>query len=244
MPKFKSLDISNDAKHAITHGIFSAITHDIPDLIQEHGLPTAIGFGQARWNWIHKRVSENLEGRFQVHYAPRGAWKAMLLYENNLGFTFSIMSEKNFTILQKHLPKNVHYIESLISKNTGYDVIQGQMRLAGCDHHRNPSDVEKLRNMLLTDFAGIIKNHILILFDYNFNRVVSMRAILLTPQFDIAFDEDWSNFLKTPYIIGKTSFIEDMIDDDSEPIVCLKPKKQKESLDDLVSIPSESEIAN
>lgn len=244
MPKFKSLDISSDAKHAITNGIFTAVTHDIPDLIQDHQLPTNNGIGQFRWNYIHKRVQENLGGRFQHRYASRGPWKLLFIYEQELGFTFSIMAEKNLSRLQERLPKGIHYLEALISKNTGYDVIQGQMRLAGCEHQRNPSDIEKLRDTLLTDFAGIIKNHILILFDYSIGRVISARAILLTPQFDIAFDEDWSSFLKTPYIIGKASIIEDMIDDDSEPLVQLKPKKQEESMGDLVSLPMEPEVAN
>jgi len=244
MPIFRSLDIPDDTKHAITNGIFMAITHDIPDLILDHQLPTNNGIGQFRWNYIHKRVSENLGGRFQHKYASRGPWKLLLLYEQELGFTFSIMAEKNLSRLQERSSKGIHYLEPLISKNTGYDVIKGQMRLAGCEHQRNPSDVEKLRDALLSDFAGIIKNHILILFDYSFNKVVSARAILLTPHFDIAFDEDWSSYLKTPYVIGTASIVDDMIGDDSEPLVQLKPKKQIRTTDVLVSLPMEQEVVN
>jgi len=244
MPIFKSLNISNDAKHAITNGIFTAVTHDIPDLIQDHQLPTNNGIGQFRWNYIHKRVEENLGGRFQLKYVSRGPWKLLFIYEQELGFTFSIMAEKNLTRLMKHLPKGIHYLEALVSKNTGYDVIQGQMRIDGCEHHRNPSDVENLRNVLLADFVGIIQNHILILFDCNFNKVISARAILPTPQFDIAFDEDWSSYLKSPYVIGKESLIESMVEDDSEPLVQLKPKKQTDVADALVSMPSKPEAAN
>ena len=99
MPIFNSLGISDDTKHAITNGIFTAITHDIPDLIQDHQLPTNNGIGLFRWNYIHKRVTENLGGRFQLKYAPRGPWKILLLYEQELGFTFSIMAEKNLSRL-------------------------------------------------------------------------------------------------------------------------------------------------
>lgn len=243
MPIFKTLDISNDSKHAITNGIFTAVTHDIPDLIQDHQLPTNNGIGLFRWNYIHKRVQDNLGGRFQLKYASRGAWKLLFLYEQELGFTFSIMAEKNLARLQERLPAGIHYLEALISKNTGYDVIQGQMRLEGCEHRRNPSDIEKLRDLLLSDFAGIMKNHILILFDYSFNRVISARAILLTPQFDIAFDENWSGYLESPYIIGKDSIIEDMTAEDSDMIVKLKPIEEI-SKADLVSFPAEPDVAN
>jgi hypothetical protein len=66
----------------------------------------------------------------------------------------------------------------------------------------------------------------------------------LTPQFDIAFDEDWSSFLKNPYVIGKASIVEEMIDDDSEPLVKLKSKKQAELTSELVSLASQPEVVN
>jgi hypothetical protein len=96
MPVFKSLGIPVDAKHAITNGIFMAITNDIPDLIQEHTLPTNNGIGLFRWNFIHKRLEENLGGWFQSSYVSRGPCKLLFLFEQKLGFTFSIMAEKTW----------------------------------------------------------------------------------------------------------------------------------------------------
>jgi hypothetical protein len=240
---FESLDISSDIKHAIVNAIFTAITHDIPELIHDHKLPTNNGVGQFRWNYIHKRMEENLGGRFQAKYVSRRLWKILVLFEQELGFTFSIMSEKNLAKLQKNLPINPHYIEALISKNTGYAPIQDEL-FEGHKHQRDPSEIEKLRDVLLTDFPGIIKNHILILFDYNFNQVISARAILLTPQFGVAFEENWSSYLNHPYAIEKASVAEVMIAEDSKPLVSLKQKKQEKSVDNLVSLPTKPEIAN
>ena len=242
MQTFKSLDIPDDAKHAIVNGIFTAVTHDIPDIIQDYNLPTNNGVGLFRWNLIHKRVEENLAGRYQLSYAPRGPWKLLFLFEQELGFTFSIMAEKNLSRLQDHLPEGIHYLEALISKNTGYKVIEGQMRLPGCDIKRDASAVEKLRDKLLNDFAGIISNHILILFDYNFNKVISARAVLLTPNLEIAYSEDWSIFLKTPYTIGKASIVEEMTEE--TPLVRLKSDKVSKPDSEFVSLPEEANVAN
>jgi hypothetical protein len=146
--------------------------------------------------------------------------------------------------LQKRLPKGIHYLEALVSKNTGYEVVKGQMRLEFCEYQRDPSAIEQLQDRLLSDFAGIIKNHILILFDYNFSGVISVRAVLLTPQLDVAFDEDWSSYLKESYVIDKTSIIKEMISNDEESLVKLRPEKQKELADGLVSLIEESDVAN
>lgn len=118
------------------------------------------------------------------------------------------------------------------------------MRLEFCEYQRDPSAIEQLQDRLLSDFAGIIKNHILILFDYNFSGVISVRAVLLTPQLDVAFDEDWSSYLKESYVIDKTSIIKEMISNDEESLVKLRPEKQKELADGLVSLIEESDVAN
>jgi len=244
MPIFKTLDVPDNVKHAIVSGISTAITNDIPDIISDYKLPTNNGIGQFRWNFIHRRVEENLGGRFQHSYVSRGPWKILILFESVLGFTFSIMSESNLSRLKMHLPDGIHYSEALLSKNVGYDVIHGQMCLERFKHQRSPSDVEKLRDTLLKDFVGIVKNHILILFDYMNHNITSSRAVLLTPEYNIAFEEDWSNYLQTPYIIGKSSIFEDMINDDTEPLVRFKQNVQLVSEESIVSLPTKLMTVN
>ena len=235
MPVFSSIDVSEDIKHGIANGIFMAVTHDIPDLIRDYNLPTNNGIGLFRWNFLHKRVEENLGGRFQSKYVARGPWRLLLLYEQELGFTFSVMAEKNLAGLRERLPINIHYLESLVSNNIGYEAIEGQLRLEGCNFPRNAQAIGALRDKLLSDFSGIIKNHILILFDYNISGVISARAVLLTPELDVAFSEDWSKHLKNPYVIGQDSILEEMVSD-GEPLVKIKEGKLKEQTDTLVSI--------
>lgn len=237
MPKFTSLTLSDNDRHAITNGIFNAITHDMPDHIQEENLPTAVGASLFRWNYINRNVSHNLGGHFEICFSPRGPWKVMLLFEQALGFTFSIMSENNFAKLQKKLPEGIHYIEALISQNVRYDVIEGQLQIEGFERkERDSTLIEKLRNELL-QFDGIINNHFLILFDYAFNKVLSVRVVLLTPQMEVAFSEDWSTYLEKPYYLQNSDVNAELLDDDDEPLVSLKEPENHPELDGIVALP-------
>lgn len=246
MAIFKTIDISDDVRHAIANGIFSAITNDIPEVIQENNLPTSYGAGQFRWNFINRNVINHLDGCFQISIVKRGAYPCLIIYDATTDFTFSIMSERNLARLQKRLPAGIHYLEALVSKNTGYDIIEGQVRLDFPETIvRDHTYIDSLRNQLLNDFTGIVKNHILITFEYSYSRVISARAILLTPEFGIAFSEDWSHFLDTPYIIGKASILEELNkDDENEPLVHLKGRQIEESSDQLISLPDEPDVAN
>lgn len=246
MAIFKTIGISDDARHAIANAIFSAITNDIPEVIQDNNLPTSYGAGQFRWNFINRNVLNNLDGCFQTSIVKRGAYPCLIIYDSTTGFTFSIMSEKNFSKLQKRLPTGIHYLEALVSKNTGYDIIEGQVSLDFPEIPvRDQTCIESLRNQLLNDFTGIIENHLLITFEYSYSRVISARVILVTPEFGVAFSEDWSRFLDTPYIIGKASILEELNkDDENESLVQLKEKPMDESSDQLSSLPNTPDVAN
>ena len=244
MAIFSSLKMEDDARHAIANGIFSAVTSDMPELVQEHNLPTTNGGSQFRWNFINRNVSTNLGGRFQISYVKRGPWKFLILFEQDTGITFSVMTERNLSRLQRRLPDGIHYLESLVAPNVGYDIVEGQMSFDLGKEPRDQTAIEKLRKELLSGFAGVIKNHILILFEYDYTRVLSARAVLLTPELGVSYTEDWSHFLNKPYEIKKSSLAESMKDEDLEPLVHLKDKKEEPLSDDLVAFPEEPEIAN
>lgn len=221
MGKFQSLEIPEEYKHGIVQGIFNAITNDIPELISEHELPTANGSGLFRWNFINRNIKLNIIGEMQFSILKRGPWKFLLLYDAKTGFTFSVMTESNLIRLQKRRSEGIHYIEALSSVNIGYEPIEEQLRFPGCEVKRDEKMLEELREQLLSEFAGIIRNHILILFNCGYNIVTSARAVLLTPQLEIAYDENWSQYLSKPYY-HRNALIADIITDEDEPIVTLK----------------------
>lgn len=246
MSVFESLNISDDVRNAIANGIFTAITNDIPEIIQEHNLTTSYGAAHFRWNFINRNVTTNLEGRFQTDVVKRGPFPVLLIYDESTGFTFSIMAERNLSKLQRRLPSGIHYLESLILKNTEYEMVEGQLSLDFPNKvERDQTAIENLRNQLLSNFTGIVKNHILIAFDYSFSRVTSAKAILLTPEFGVAFSEDWSAFLDKPYIVGKKSLLAEMTNDENEePLVRLKETKKEQQADELVSLAETPDVAN
>lgn len=47
--------------------------------------------------------------------------------------------------------------------------------------------------------VGDIAEHVLILFDTHFDRLLSVRAVRLTPSLDISFEENWTDFIHDPY---------------------------------------------
>ena len=98
----------------------------------------------------------------------------------------------------------------------------------------------------MSDFSGIIENHILILFDASSNIVTSVRALLLTPHLEIALSESWSRYLSIPYKANALPYIDD-ISSDEDILVSLKDDPNSPdptSGDTLPEIRKESESDN
>ena len=154
-----------------------------------------------RWNFVHRNLSDELCAEFETCISPRGAWRVLILRDKISNLSFSIMSEKNFQKLQRHPGKTVHYLEALISENEVREPISGQISLFQ-SQQRDSSVLANLRNQLLNGFSGIVQEHVLILFDYTYLGVTSARAVLLTPQMEIAVSEDWTHYLKQRFTRG------------------------------------------
>lgn len=216
-----SIPISDGQKVFIANGIFRAISQDLPEIIYEHNLPTTVGAGLFRWNFINRNLSDSLCADFEVCIPPRGAWRVLILRDKVSNMSFSIMSEKNFQRLQRHPGKTVHYLEALISENEVREPISSQLSLFQ-PQQRDLSVLSNLRNQLLSGFSGIVQEHVLILFDYTYVGVTSARAVLLTPRMEIAVSEDWTHYLKQQYIPNK--FLSEVASDGEEMLVKLKPQ--------------------
>ena len=214
--------IEENQKIFIANGIYRAITHDLPEIIEENGLPTSVGSGLFRWNFINKNLSEYIGGDFEVSFQKRGAWKFLLLRDCVTNLSFSIMSESNFKKIQKSPPINAHYLEVLISSNKYREPLAEQLSFYNMYRQHDSSALFDLRNQLLSNFSGIVSEHILIVFDYNFTGVTSAKAILLNPNMQVALVEDWTQYLKTTYI-PKLSYLNYTLNEDEEILAKLKP---------------------
>lgn len=197
--------MTEQQKSFLANGIFRAITQDMPELIYENELPTTVGSGLFRWNFINRNLSEGPGIEFETSFQKRGAWKFLILRDYATNFSISIMSEQNFRKLQHHPSLQPHYLEALVFHNKVREPIEGQLHLEGMHTERGPSILSELRNQLLSGFTGIVDEHILLLFDYDYTGVTSARAVLLTPSLDIAVSDNWTAYLKTTYIPRQSS---------------------------------------
>lgn len=223
-----SIPISESQKIFISNGIYRAITLDMPEVIEENHLPTYLGSGLFRWNFIIRNLSDAFAANFEAITAPRGAWKVLLLHDLESNLSFSIMSERNFQKLRNSRSDRVHYLEALISKNEKREPIERQICMDGFQKVRDESLLSIVRDQLLNSFSGIVKEHVLVLFDCDFSGVTSLRAVLLTPELEIAVSDDWTKYLKSTFV-PDSSALAFLLDDDDEPIVKLKTEYEPDN---------------
>lgn len=231
--------LSDEQKNYLANGIYQAVTQDMPDIVEENNLPTNVGGGLYRWNFINRNLTSDSLMGFQVSFPKRGAWKFLVLWDTTSNLSFSIMTEQNLRKLQKSPPMREHYLEALVSENKDRTPIEGQVCFECVRLEREPTVLEKLRQELLHEFTGVIKEHVLILFDYDFTGVTSVRAVLLTPKLEIALSDDWTSYMRSNYIPVK-SMLAELVYEQDEELVTLK-KLGHDVEDDLVQMNRMSE---
>ena len=224
----KTIPISEDQKAFIANGIYRAITQDMPEVITDNNLPTTLGGGLFRWNFVNRNLSENLNGNFETSIQPRGSWRLLLLRDNKTNLSFSIMSETNFRKVQRSSRERVHYLEALISNNKKREPLTDQISFFSDSKHRDETALSNLRDQLFSCFTGIVEEHVLILFDYNFTGVTATRAVLLTPKMEVAVSEDWTRHLRST-VVPKNTILDDVLADD-EILATLKPQFDSENI--------------
>lgn len=229
-----SIPLTESQKIFVANGVFRAITLDMADVIEDNNLKTSLGGGQFRWNFIIRNLSDSFAANFETITPSRGCWKILLLRDLVSNLSLSIMSERNFRNLRRKTSDRLHYLSALISENKDRESIEHQLSLDGFRVTPNKNTLSEIRVQLLSAFSGMVTEHILVLFDYDYTGVTSMRAVLLTPNMEIAVSEDWAKYLKSTFIPDVSQF-SSLLDDD-EPIVKLKPEydsiiaeEQKES---------------
>ena len=216
-----SIPLTDEQKTFLANGIFRAVSQDMTELIYEHELPTDVGKGHFRWNYINRNLSTALNGDFEHSFKKRGAWKFLLLRDRQSELSFSIMSEQNLKRLQASLPLKAHYLEALVSDNANRKPLEGQTRILGMFPDRDSSFLSELKNQLFSGFSGEVKEHVLLLFDYNHIGVVSVRAVLLNANLEVAVSDDWTKYMETTFVPTSSPLAETLSGED-ELLVTLK----------------------
>lgn len=206
----------------MANGIYRAITHDMKDIISEYALPTSIGAGLFRYNYIYKNLTSEFGGRFDWSFHRIGFWTLLILHDKVSNLTFSVMSENTLKRLLQHQSEKPRHIEALVSKNKMREPASRQLALFDIEYEKDADELESLRQKLLLGFDGVIGEHVLIVFDSNYAGAISCRAVLLTPDLEIGYSEDWSKHLKE-YVVPEATVLASLLEPDEDlPLATLK----------------------
>ena len=134
----------------------------------------------------------------------------VIVYEKTTNCIFTFMRENRFLQLKKqqHKRKHMHYIDILTKQfNDKLKVDNEQISMYSTENNFTDSNKLNLlvKNLLkdLGSNVSIVKNHVLILFDSFNNQLMSIRAVMITPNLEIAdgCEEDWSPYIRNDSIV-------------------------------------------
>lgn len=192
--------------HAIVEAIRKALEDEMPDIMSDHGLLERNGYGQFRWNVIISQLREMCSclGWLELNVVPRGAWKTPVLYDGKSRFLITFMTETTFRTVQKRIDKGTHYLCGAASFNENLKPKYEQLELAlpGISPDSEQwvaKSQEQLMNAVQAK-VGEILGHILVLFEAQGDKLLSVRAVRLTHELAISTEEeDWSSFIRVPF---------------------------------------------
>ena len=195
--------------HMIVNALQVALGNVMPDIMRDNNLTEHNGYGQFRWNVIIAQLRDKCKyiGRLELDTCKRGAWKTPVLFNMDSGFIFTFMTEKTFISLQRRKDKGKHYLCGAANFNEELKPQYEQLKLnlpgisfdlKDCVYRSQ----EQLAQAIHAEI-GEIKGHILVLFDVEADKLLSVRAVRLTHSLEISTEEEnWSKFIDKPYNAG------------------------------------------
>lgn len=219
--KIFSFNLSEIAQ-AIVDGLRVALEDVMPEIMSDNGLFTHNGAGQFRWNPIITQlrgVCQHL-GWVEFGVCHRGAWKTPLLFDPKSRYIFTFMTENTFKGLQRRKSKGKHYLCGGASFNQGVEPQFEQLEMElppviGDEQEWVTQSREQLAQAVCADM-GEIQGHILVLFDVRSDRLLTVRAVRLTPTLEISTEEEsWSQYIGQSFATGRTAEPQ-IIDDDED----------------------------
>lgn len=222
--KMFSFDLQEIA-HAIVNALQRALENVMPDIMSDNNLFTKNGYGQFRWNPIITQLQDQCQhlGWLESGVCPRGAWKTPVLFHLKTGYIFTLMTENTFKDVQRKRDKGKHYLYGGASFNQD---VEPQFEQLEMDLPKVTGDTQKwvvqsrdqLAQAVHAD-VGEIQGHILILFDTHSDRLLTVRAIRLTPSLEISTEEEnWSQYIGRPFAADQRVEIQ-QADDDEDDLV-------------------------
>ena len=154
------------------------------------------------WDYINRNLIDQLEVTDCITTeSKRGCWNMVIVYEKTTQNIFTFMRENRFIDICKkqRKRKRMHYLD-ILTKNFNSSLIAQNHQLSILDPNAFSDEhilAEKVNILLndLRDHADLIRNHVLVLFDTTGSDLISIRAVMLTSELEIAFQQDWSGYI-------------------------------------------------
>ncbi|MCI8335411.1 MAG: hypothetical protein HFH25_12650 [Lachnospiraceae bacterium] len=192
--------------HAVVDALRLALEVIMPGIMYDNNLTERNGVGQFRWNPIITQLRAKCQhlGWIDFNVCRRGAWKTPVLFHAVSRNLITFMTENTFKTVQRRKDKGKHYLcgGASFNQNVKAQYEQLELELPGV-----LSDMEKwvaksreeLANAICAS-VGEIEGHILVLFDAHLDKLLTVRAVRLTPSLEISTEEeDWTQYITMPY---------------------------------------------
>lgn len=204
----------------IVRCIENAVGDDIREDIRQNKLRTTNSVPFRIWDYLNKNLLESLDSEdCCVATTYRGPWQMVVIFEETTGAVITLMREKRFAELKRAQKRRsrLHYVDILpMMFNSDLLVDYDQQTFLPkefSDEHDLPILVQQLLRDLVSDIS-IVRNHILVLFDTDGFHLTHVRAVMITPNLDIAAgcEADW-----TQYISSSESVVVEQVAEHSAP---------------------------
>lgn len=189
----------------------NAVSDDIVEDVTKNDLRITNSVPSRIWDFIFSNLIRECSSEdFIPIVTIRGPWKMVIVYEKTTNCIFTFMREKRFLQLKKqqHKRKHMHYID-ILSKQFNDKLKANNEQMSMYPIENKFSDFDKLnllaKNLLkdLGSNVSIVKNHVLVLFDSFNHQLMSIRAVMITPNLEIAdgCEEDWSQYIRNDSVV-------------------------------------------
>lgn len=237
IPKEKYKLFPVEYKKLVVKAIADAFRKNANDFAIEFDLDTTNGVDFLKWDFINTNLIRTVsDERIRSIKVKRGRWELVMFFDKQTNYLYSLMRHKRFNQLsnQRRKRSKAHYIDALTSFNKGLRPRSGVEVLTLFADTVWDEQVHNLILSLVGEYEEKIEGFVLIGFSSGKDDITEISAILPTADLDIAYEEDWSEYIPAEFNPNIATFdYTSLTSEEDEIEVNLKPEFQAEDNDDI-----------
>ena len=196
-------NISSELIAKFVRCVEDAVGDDILADIRHHDLRTTNSVPSRIWDLLNSNLIRALETEdCTVAEAHRGPWQMLIIFEKTTQCIYTFMREKRFAELRRFQRRRVHmhYLD-MLAIQFNKELLADQEQITLFPHTFSDENMlAELIQTLLHDLENkipVVRNHVLVLFDTAGYQLTHIRAVMVTPNLDIAQNssQDWSQYI-------------------------------------------------